>query len=209
MKCRTNPIAKHSWQVAGPTPDDGKKAAAWHLLARACLDRNLPAWEGSQGCAACRPSVRSSPWACQAQESRDRRRRHPRPVSASTAAQHHRHAWAQSLRPALPRVARARPRPRRGGNVETLKREEGRKRRTLQGPELGEQSFAASPQRGQQETAPSIPCCCRGGGPGPARPGRKTEAGRRGGAGGGAGPGEGRGQGRAGCCRIALVVWAD
>lgn len=39
----------------------------------------------------------------------------PRPVSACTAAQHHRHAWAQSLRPALPRVARARPRPRRGG----------------------------------------------------------------------------------------------
>lgn len=68
------------------------------------------------------------------------------------------------------------------GDVETLRREEGRKRRTLQGPGLGEQSFATSPQRGQQEAAPSIPCCCRGGEPGPARPGRKTEAGRRGGA---------------------------
>lgn len=49
------------------------------------------------------------------------------------------------------------------GDVETLRREEGRKRRTLQGPGLGEQSFATSPRRGQQEAAPSIPRSCRGG----------------------------------------------
>lgn len=90
-----------------------------------------------------------------------------------------------------------------GGTSETLRRKEGRKRRTLQGPGLGEQSFATSPRRGQQEAAPSIPCCCRGGEPGPARPGRKTEARSGAGPGDKAGPGEGRGQGRPGCCLAA------
>lgn len=97
------------------------------------------------------------------------------------------------------------------GDVETLRREEGRKRRTLQGPGLGEHSFATSPQRGQQEAAPSIPCCSRGGEPGLARPGRKTEAGRRGEARRRVGPGGGRGLAEGGAragLAAAVLPWS-
>lgn len=100
----------------------------------------------------------------------------------------------RGLRPALPGVARARPRPRpkRLGDLEEGGKEEERAVpcRVRDGRAQG---FAPSRRRGQPEAAPRIPRCCRGE-PGPARPGRKTEAAGR----GGAGPGGGRGLKRAG-----------
>lgn len=99
-------------------------------------------------------------------------------------------------RPVPPGVARARPRPRprRLGDLEEGGREEERAVpcRVRDGRAQG---FAPSWRRGQPEAAPRIPRCRRGE-PGPARPGRKTEAAGRGGTGRGrtswrAGPGPG------------------
>lgn len=89
----------------------------------------------------------------------------------------------RGLRPALPGVARARPRPRprRLGDLEEGGKEEERAVpcRVRDGRAQG---FAPSRRRGQPDAAPRIPRSCRGE-PGPARPGRKTEAAGRGGPG--------------------------
>lgn len=125
------------------------------------------------------PRVRSSPCARRVQDSGEERRQHSRPLPVSAAAQHHGHAWAGGLLPARPGVALARPRPRpsRRGDLEEGGRKEERAV-PCRFPDGRTQGFA---RRGQRKAAPRIPRCRRGE-PGPARPGRKTEAAGRGGA---------------------------
>lgn len=178
--CRTNPIAKHSDKWLGPARTMEKKGCC--LASRGLsLPRQKPSRvRGKSGL----------PQPAGPMSAARRELAWPKRVPTRSGGTHVRSPPAQQRstigkrgpRASAPRspVWRAPGPAHTEGDVKTLRREEGRKRRTLQGPGLGEQSFATSPRRGQQEVVPSIPYC-RGVEPGPARPGRKTGARRRGG----------------------------
>lgn len=179
-KCKTSPTAKHSVKWLGPPLTVERRLQAgisWHG----------PAWAESFGAvrpkgpeSAARPAV-ARPKRAAGGGGGTHVPSQPAQQPRSTADINMR--GLRGLRPALPGVARARPRPRprRLGDLEEGgKEEEGAVPCRVRDGRA--QGFAPSRRRGQPEAAPRIPRCCRGE-PGPARPGRKTEAAGRGRAG--------------------------
>lgn len=180
-KCKTSPTAQHSVKWLGPPLTVERRLQAgisWHG----------PAWTESVG--AVRPADPESATRLAIAGAR------PKKAAGGGGGTHVPSQPAQprstadvekpgprDLRPVHPGVAcaRPRPRPRRLGDLEEGGKEEERAVpcRVRDGRAQG---FAPSWRRGQPKAAPRIPRCSRGE-PGPARPGRKTEAAGRGGAG--------------------------